>query len=461
MAASTRRSGPGLRALLAGGGLLGLAAEPAEAVPIDPSSSTVGWTPIAYPTLLPDYSDDQRTGIPEADIVGDTVNPAFYFRFDDAGTPSTTDGAIGFRVRIGADKNPAGFDHFMGVGLDANADGALDLFLAVENSGNPDQLGIFDAGSGANTSPSTTSINSSPLVSYALSVSNYDFDDVDATIDPTATTFDIDADGDTDQFLTWVIPFGDLVAALSGQGISGFDDGSAMRFVLGSSTQPNALNQDLGGPNGGTSSTSTWSTLGAFSNFGSAAGGFAPIPEPNTATLVSLGLHARGRCALAPAGPAEGRLLLALAGSSPFPRLAPGVPGRVGCCVDVERLLWVTLGSAIGGALRYVTSQLAHALLGSAYPYGTLVVNLVGSFGIGLIMHLGLSSTLVSPTLRLFLTTGVMGGFTTYSAFNYETLALLREGPWEIGLLNLAVMVAGCLAAGVAGLALGRALVGP
>ena len=129
--------------------------------------------------------------------------------------------------------------------------------------------------------------------------------------------------------------------------------------------------------------------------------------------------------------------------------------------MDVERLLWVTLGSAIGGALRYVTSQLAHALLGSAYPYGTLAVNLVGSFGIGLIMHLGLSSTLVSPTLRLFLTTGVMGGLTTYSAFNYETLALLREGPWEIGLLNLVVMMAGCLAAGVAGLALGRTLVGP
>jgi CrcB protein len=129
--------------------------------------------------------------------------------------------------------------------------------------------------------------------------------------------------------------------------------------------------------------------------------------------------------------------------------------------VDVERLLWVTLGSAIGGALRYVISQLALALLGSSFPYGTLAVNLVGSFLIGLIMHLGLSSTLVSPTLRLFLTSGVMGGLTTYSAFNYETLALLREASWEVGLMNVVVTVAGCLAAGVAGLALGRTLVGP
>ena len=129
--------------------------------------------------------------------------------------------------------------------------------------------------------------------------------------------------------------------------------------------------------------------------------------------------------------------------------------------MHVERLLWVSLGSAIGGALRYFTSQLALGLLGSSFPYGTLAVNLIGSFLIGLIMHLGISSTLISPTLRLFLTTGVMGGFTTYSAFNYETLTLLREGPWEVGLINLLVMLAGCLAAGAAGLALGRTLVGP
>lgn len=128
---------------------------------------------------------------------------------------------------------------------------------------------------------------------------------------------------------------------------------------------------------------------------------------------------------------------------------------------DVERLLWVSLGSAIGGALRYLTSQLALTLLGSGFPYGTLAVNLLGSFLIGLVMHVGLSSTLISPALRLFLTTGVMGGLTTYSAFNYETLALLREGPWELGLLNVLATVFGCLAAGVAGLGLGRVLVGP
>lgn len=278
--------------LLVGTTLLGLLAPSAQAVPIDPSSSTVGWTPIAYATLLPDPSDDQATGIPEADIVGDTSNPALYYRFDDAGTPSTTDGAIAFRVRIGADKDPAGFEHFIGVGLDANLDGALDLFLAVDNSGNPDRVGVFDAGTGANTSPSTTSIVSSALFGYALSASDYHFGAVNATIDPTATSFDLDADGNTDYFVSFVVPFADVVSALSAQGISSFSDAAAMRFVVGSSTQPNALNQDLGGPDGSTTSTQTWAQLGAISNTLTAAGGFTPVPEPGTVSLLSLGLLA-------------------------------------------------------------------------------------------------------------------------------------------------------------------------
>jgi hypothetical protein len=64
----------------------GMLAEPGASVPIDPAGSTAGWAPIVYPALLPDVYDDQRTGIPEADIVGDSSNPAFYYRFGDAGT---------------------------------------------------------------------------------------------------------------------------------------------------------------------------------------------------------------------------------------------------------------------------------------------------------------------------------------------------------------------------------------
>jgi hypothetical protein len=120
------------------------------------------------------------------------------------------------------------------------------------------------------------------------SATNYDFQAVTATSDPTATDFDLDGDNETDYFVTWVIPFSDTVSALSGQSIPGVTQNTALRYVVGSSNQVNALNQDLGGPNGGTTSTLTWSQLGAFSSPYSGSG--IPIPEPDTAWLLALGL---------------------------------------------------------------------------------------------------------------------------------------------------------------------------
>ncbi len=126
----------------------------------------------------------------------------------------------------------------------------------------------------------------------------------------------------------------------------------------------------------------------------------------------------------------------------------------------MDRFAWVCLGSALGGGARYLISLGALRLLGSAFPYGTLTVNAIGSFLIGLIMHVGIESTLISPTARIFLTAGVMGGLTTYSTFNYETLQLASEGDWLRAATNIAATVFVCLIAGVLGLASGRALLG-
>jgi fluoride exporter len=109
---------------------------------------------------------------------------------------------------------------------------------------------------------------------------------------------------------------------------------------------------------------------------------------------------------------------------------------------------------------RYWVGGIAPRLLGEAFPYGTLVVNLLGSFFISLVMGVALSTDLVPVNLRIFLTTGIMGGFTTYSAFNYETLALLQQRLWFTGGLNIVATVLGCLVAGVLGLLLARVLVG-
>ncbi|HTO71461.1 MAG TPA: fluoride efflux transporter CrcB [Myxococcota bacterium] len=125
----------------------------------------------------------------------------------------------------------------------------------------------------------------------------------------------------------------------------------------------------------------------------------------------------------------------------------------------MDRLAWVCLGSAIGGGARYLVTLAAANLFGASFPWGTLTVNMVGSFLISFIMHVALETALISPALRLFLTTGIMGGLTTYSTFNYETLGFAAEGDWPRAAANLLATVVACVAAGVLGLASGRALV--
>jgi CrcB protein len=113
------------------------------------------------------------------------------------------------------------------------------------------------------------------------------------------------------------------------------------------------------------------------------------------------------------------------------------------------RLLLVVVGSGVGGGLRYLFGGWAQRAFGSSFPFGTLGVNVLGSFLITIIMHLGLTKGLLSLEARLFLTTGIMGGFTTYSTFNYESMRYFEEGALAMGLLNIGVTVLACLLAAV------------
>ena len=122
----------------------------------------------------------------------------------------------------------------------------------------------------------------------------------------------------------------------------------------------------------------------------------------------------------------------------------------------MTRFLWICAGGAAGTGARYLLSGWALAAFGSAFPWGTLAVNLIGSFLLGFLMQVGLATSLLSPTLRLSLTTGVMGGFTTYSTFNHETIRYIQDGSWPVALGNVAATLIGCLLAGVVGLAVGR-----
>src|SRR4051812_4588139 len=107
----------------------------------------------------------------------------------------------------------------------------------------------------------------------------------------------------------------------------------------------------------------------------------------------------------------------------------------------MTRFLLICVGGAAGTGARYI-------------------VNLAGSFLLGLLMQLGSTTSLMSADVRLMLTTGVMGGFTTYSTFNYETTSYFRQGAWLMGSMNVAATLVGCLIAGLAGMTLARLLFG-
>jgi len=126
----------------------------------------------------------------------------------------------------------------------------------------------------------------------------------------------------------------------------------------------------------------------------------------------------------------------------------------------MARVLLIGLAGALGTLARYCVGVFAGRALGAGFPYGTLIVNVLGCFLIAGVSELALSTTLISPTLRVTLTTGFMGGFTTYSSFNYETTALLRERAWAAGLLNVGVTMLGCFVAGLLGLAVARRIAG-
>jgi CrcB protein len=124
------------------------------------------------------------------------------------------------------------------------------------------------------------------------------------------------------------------------------------------------------------------------------------------------------------------------------------------------RFFLVCLGGAVGTGARFALSTGIGALLGAQFPYGTIAVNVLGSFLIGAITYASMATDLVAPTLRLVLTTGFLGGFTTYSAFNNETVMYLQHSMWSRALANVGVTLVVCLAAGFAGGAAARRLLG-
>lgn len=139
--------------------------------------------------------------------------------------------------------------------------------------------------------------------------------------------------------------------------------------------------------------------------------------------------------------------------------------------MNIGNLFLVASGGAVGSALRYAVSGVAQRLFArgmdagapaiAAFPTGTLAVNLTGSLLIGLIAGLAETPSLIGAEARLLLVTGVLGGYTTFSAFSLETLLLLRAGQTTMALASVALQVILGVAAAFAGFTLGLAAVRP
>lgn len=107
--------------------------------------------------------------------------------------------------------------------------------------------------------------------------------------------------------------------------------------------------------------------------------------------------------------------------------------------------LYIAFGGAIGACLRYFLTQESTKLLGKGFPFGTLAVNVVGSFAIGCLYAWMSQQEAISDNVRLFVGVGILGALTTFSTFSYDTFLLLQSGELIKAALNILVNVCLCL----------------
>lgn len=253
-----------------------LAVTPAVFGQTDPGSLSTQWMPVLHGSnFVSDPSGDEQAGNSELDIVGNGIAPSLYMQ--------STDGYLGFRLRLGANTNPLGFDGCALIGLDMNLDGALDLFVGVDNQGNQDKIGIWAPGSGANTSPKNTSVGVQ-YRAYSETFPIYNYSPISSVSDPTYGDNGLNTHQPADQFLSFFVPLAGIKSALAAEGIVCSCD-NLMSLVAVTSTQLNSLNADICGVNGGINSCQSWTQLGATNTMPIH---LCPVPEPAPDFLFAL-----------------------------------------------------------------------------------------------------------------------------------------------------------------------------
>jgi fluoride exporter len=124
----------------------------------------------------------------------------------------------------------------------------------------------------------------------------------------------------------------------------------------------------------------------------------------------------------------------------------------------VKDFLAISVAAIVGANLRYFVSRLAAIELGSVFPYGTLFINIVGSFIVGFFVIWTSERVLVDPRWRLLVVVGFCGSFTTFSSYAFESMAYFEQGQWGLMLANIFSNNILCLGAALGGIAVARAL---
>lgn len=122
-------------------------------------------------------------------------------------------------------------------------------------------------------------------------------------------------------------------------------------------------------------------------------------------------------------------------------------------------MIWyIALGSALGGVLRYLLGGFVQRATSGTFPIGTLIINITGSFLLGLLYRYSADSAAITPEVRAMLTIGLCGGYTTFSTFSYETVRLLEDGEFGRALAYIGLSVVISVAATMLGIVAGREL---
>ena len=122
----------------------------------------------------------------------------------------------------------------------------------------------------------------------------------------------------------------------------------------------------------------------------------------------------------------------------------------------LKNFLAISVAAIVGANLRYLLSRIAARQFGPVFPYGTLVINVVGSFIVGFFIIWTTERVLIDPRWRLLVVIGFCGSFTTFSSYAFETMAYFEQGQWGLMAVNILSNNLLCMGAALAGMALGR-----